>query len=300
MSRISVYDRQASKVKGQLTERDLTILQCLQQYRYLQTKHIQRLCFPEVTTPQSPRRRLKFLFHHRYINRLPMPIVPGHGSSEVVYYLDRLGYEAIDPEELFPRQFKKNEQVKPHFLAHAVAVSEFRVGLEEALRKQSVIELHRFVPDHELKSNRKGLAGRHRYRLFDEVFDPVTKDKQVVYPDAEIVLRGVGALAEHQRLYFVEIDRGTEGLGVLQDKVAAYELFRQSKKFKKKGAFDDYVVLFQTNSEARLQNMIKRFSHLEGAESVWATCTQRIAGKDLLSSPVWEKVNGEKRSILNT
>lgn len=297
--RISVKTRQPGKVQFQITERDVLILQALKRYRYLRTGQIARLIFPENSTVQSARRRLKYLFHAGLIGRLQPFIQIGQSSGETAYFLEDKAWDFIEDVGSTPR-YGKVKNVKPQFLEHALGVSEFRLNLELAAQDHKVVQLHRFVADFELKENFENLAGKHRYRLFDEVDDPISRQTHIVYPDAMFILRGRGEkYGQFQRLFFVEIDRGTEGLRVIQDKLTGYHLYKREGIFRKYGKFESFRVLFQAPGERRMENIRKLTEPFIDVVDVWTTISDTLSDNDLLGNPVWIDAGGNSKSILN-
>ena len=298
-ARLSTSIRQPKKVQFQITERDVQILESLKRYRYLKTSQIARLVFPENKTVQSTRRRLKFLFHAALIGRLQPFIQVGKSSGETAYYLEKKAWDFIDDDGSTPR-YGKVKNVKPQFLEHALAISEFRLNLELSCNNNDIVELHRFVADFELKENFENLAGKHRYRLFDEVNDPISKQTHIVYPDAMFILKGIGKEYEQfQRLFFVEIDRGTEGLRVIQDKLTGYHLYKREGIFKKYGQFDDFRVLFQVPSEGRKGNVVSLTAKLKNELSVWTAIEKELSNADVLETLVWKDQDSCAMSVLH-
>lgn len=291
-------DRALKPVAFVLTDRDLAILRAVNRYRYLRTGQIKRLVFPENTTEQSARRRLKYLFHNGYLGRV-MPFVRiGDGSSETAYYLDRAGRDILSQAGEEIASYAVGSQVKHQFLDHALDISEFRVHLELALAEHASVEIHRFTADFELKTHTADAIGKRRYRLFDEVAHPVTRGTYVVYPDALIVLKGKGSLEQYQRLYFVEIDRGTETLNVIKDKVIGYSLYLKQNVFAKFGKFTTFVVLLQTNSAKRAENIRHFLTGVDGAELVWITDASQVKQDTIATSPIWQDHELKTRAIL--
>ena len=278
--------RQPGAVNFVLTERDLEILAALGRYRYLRTSQIARLAFGANGTLQSARRRLKYLYHAGYVGRIQPMAEVTQAQSEMAYFLEKAGLALLDEDEL-PR-FSRKQHVKPLFLRHALAVSEFRVNLELSARELPHIELHRVVMDHELKAHTDAAIGRRQYRLFEELTDPIGKRKLVVHPDMMFILRAEGKDGKQfQRLYFVEIDRGTEGLGVIADKLTGYHLYQREGVFKKFGVFDRFRLLIQTNSEKRARNILKLTEGHSSTMKVWIMDEQRNANCSLIASPIW-------------
>ena len=278
-------------------ERDLGILEALARYRYLRTSQISRLLFPENRTIQSARRRLKYLFHAGLVGRIQPIMGVQDGPGEIAYYLDRKGRGLLN-EDAFPAYSHKNH-VKPGFLNHALDVSEFRLCLELAIQPLEDISLHRVVADYELKSHAEQAIGRRRYRLYDEVVDPVARRTLTVYPDLMFVLKADhGPEKVFQRLFFVEIDRGTEGLRVISDKLAGYHLYKSEKVYRKFGDFNDFRVLIQTNSAKRQQNIQMRTREFSDVVTVWTAMDSLVTSTSILKDKIWENPDGEPAAIL--
>ena len=155
------------------------------------------------------------------------------------------------------------------------------------------------MADFELKSHTENAIGKRRYRLFDEVHDPIGKRKIVVHPDLMFILRSEGSKV-FQKLYFVEIDRGTEGLRVIQDKLTGYHLYQREKVFRKFGDFDDFRVMFQTTSAKRQKNMSKIADDFREHMEIWCTEHSLVTDQTILSSAIWETGQDEPQSILKS
>jgi len=270
-----------------LTERDIDILRAVNRYRYLQTSQIQRLVFPDNKTKQSTARRLKYLYHAKYLGRIQPYIVPGKGGAEVAYFLDTKGQKLLTEMGEQVSVFKKSHQVKTVFLQHALDLSEFRLNVELALQNHPVVELARFTCDFEMKGHTDEAMRLKRYKLYYELNHPLSKERYVVYPDGLMILQGKGEYARKQRLYFVEIDRGTETLSTIRKKVIGYNLYQQENVQKKFGSFDDFVVLIQTSSQKRAANIRKNLVDQPGANFVYVTSVGEVTAHTIFSEPIW-------------
>ncbi len=292
------HERAVKPVSFVLTDRDLEIFRVVNRYRYLRTGQIKRLVFPGNTTEQSTRRRLKYLFHNGYLGRV-MPFVRiGEGSSETAYYLDKSGRELLKQAGEEVGAYAFGGQVKHHFLDHALDISEFRVNLELALVDHPVAEVHRFTADFEVKAHTADAIGKRRYKLYDEVTHPATREPYVVYPDALIILKGKGKFEDYQRLYFLEIDRGTEGLNVIKDKITGYSLYLKQNVFVKFGKFKGFTVLLQTNSAKRAENIRHFLTGVDGSELVWISDAGQVKQETIATSPIWQDHELKMRAVL--
>ncbi len=288
MSRLSTHKREPERVSFVMNDRDVEILRFLNQYRYLRTGQIKSLAFPENKTVQSARRRIRYLYHHMYIHRIqPLIRVGESQSGETAYFLAGKGIELLESlgEKIIP--YPHSNSRKHLFLQHALELSDFRIYLHEALNDHPKAELHRFIGDHELKSHLKKEKGSERYRLYQKLIHPITKEHYHFHPDGLFILQGRGDLKKYQKLYFVEIDRGTESLDRIRRKVISYNLFNKSAQFKKFGKFTSFTVLIQTNSEKRALNMRKHLVDLEGAELVRIAHRQAISSETVVQGNIW-------------
>ncbi|GGF75901.1 hypothetical protein GCM10011332_32370 [Terasakiella brassicae] len=282
-----------------LTERDIDILRAVNRYRYLQTSQIQRLVFPDNKTKQSTARRLKYLYHAKYLGRIQPYIVPGKGGAEVAYFLDRKGQELLTEMGEKVSIFKKSHQVKTMFLQHALDLSEFRLNVELALQNHSVVEMARFICDFEMKGHADKATRLKRYKLYHEVYHPLSKERYVVYPDGLMILQGKGEYAKKQRLYFVEIDRGTETLSTIRKKVIGYNLYQQEKVQDKFGKFKNFVVLIQTSSQKRAANIRKNLVDQPGSEFVYVTSVGEVFSHTIFNEPIWLNHQNQRDYLLS-
>lgn len=284
-----------------LQTRDLDILKAVNRFRYLQTRQIKKLLFDSNTTPQSTRRRLRCLIDGEYLGRFSPAIGFDNPKPDAVYYLKRAGASTLElqNEEVFfyPKAFA----IKPMFLNHALDISEFRINLELALKEHAAVELRAFIPDYELKSNFHSFKGRWRYRLYNQVIHKEKQRAYAVYPDAAIILQGRNKYKEHRRLFFLEIDRGTAGLRIIQDKVIGYSLFREQRFFEKTfPGFTEFIVLLQTNSQQRAINIRERISREEGNELIWIAHSEVINQETVVLKNVWMDDQQDLRSLIKS
>lgn len=283
-----------------LTPRDLEILRAVNRYRFLRTGQLQRLLFPEASL-QATRRRLRKLCHpaYAYLGRIGRQQQVGDGGAETAFFLERAGRELLANmgETIIPYPRGGKDCPGILFLEHALELSEFRVRLELALARQAQLRLHRFVSEHELKEHVSRALRREAYRLYQRLTHPRTGREYVVFPDALFVLAGTGRLSEHRRLFFLEIDRGTERLAMIREKVIGYHLLHGSGAFRKFGDHDAFRVLLQTNSVRRAHNIRAALTGLTGEGLLWTSATQQITPNSILTGEVWQDSTGRAVSI---
>ena len=299
MSKRYISREKREDVSFTLTERDINILRAVNRYRFLQTSQIQRLIFPENKTKQATARRLKYLFHGGYLGRLQPYVIPGKGGAEFAYFLDKQGRILLIDLGEDVTIFKKSRQVQTPFLQHALDLSEFRLNVELALQDHPFVELGRFICDFEMKRHTDNATRLKRYKLYDELHNPLTKERYVVYPDGMMIVQGKGEDADERRLYFIEIDRGTETLGTVRKKVIGYNLYQQENVHLKFGKFTNFVVLIQTGSQKRAANIRKQLVDQSGSEFVYVTSVEEVSASTIFREPIWLNHNGEKDFLLS-
>lgn len=284
-----------------LQQRDIEILRSVNRYRYLQTGQIKRILFSGNTTEQSTRRRLGYLLEANLLGRLALPLSFDQKKPEAVYYLERDGAKFLELQNEDVFFYSKADEIKPIFLNHALDISEFRLNLEIALREHPTVELKTFIADFVLKANFHSFKGRWRYILYNQVLHKLKQKVYSVYPDALIILQGKGKYKDYQKLYFLEIDRGTAGLRIIQEKVIGYTLFLEEGYFEKAfPGFKEFTVLLQTNSEPRAWNIRNKISTESGSDLFWITYSSKVNEHTIVSESIWIDDENKLRCIVKS
>lgn len=293
----------SSSVPLQVTERDTEIVRAVDRYRYLKTSQVRRLLFPESTTLQSARRRLRKLAHPgwRYLGRITPSGQIGEENAESAFYLDKAGFDLLvsmgEEPTPFPRS-RPGHSTGHAFLAHSLLISDFRISLELAIKSVPRLSLGRFVHDAELKTHLRRSLKKDAYKLYNLLPHPRGQKDYVVHPDALFVLAAPGKETVHQRLLFLEIDRGTESLRHLRDKTIGYHLLRAGNVYRKFGEFSGFRVLLATTSARRAQHIRQALVGLEGEDLVWTAALPAVSETTVLNGPIWLDHEGNERSIL--
>jgi len=295
---LSRSKRAKGGVAFRLTDRDGDILKAVNRYRYTRTGQINRLLFRGNTSTQSCQKRLKLLFHNGYLDRIEPFLQQGgtEQSADVAYRLDAKGVQYLTDFDISIPYPTRKRGVKHQFLLHALDLSEFRLHLELAIENTETLLLRRFVPDFMQKEGAASLTGYRRYRLYDEIRDPVTGETVIFYPDAAFILQS--ASSDTARLFFLEIDRGTEGLETIRRKLAAYHLYATQGLFQKFGKYDRFVVLFQTNSVKRAENMVRLVRETVCQPTVLVTDHRQVTHDTVLDGSIWRDKTGEAKSLI--
>ena len=295
---LSRSKRAKGGVAFRLTDRDGDILKAVNRYRYMRTGQINRLLFQGNTSTQSCQKRLKLLFHNGYLDRIEPFLQQGstEQSAGVAYRLDAKAVQYLTDFDIPIPYLTRKRRVKHQFLLHALDLSEFRLHLELAIEDTEALLLRRFVPDFMQKEGAASLTGYRRYRLYDKIRDPVTGETVIFYPDAAFILQS--ATSEAARLFFLEVDRGTEGLETIRRKLAAFHVYAAQGLFKKFGPYERFVVLFQTSTPKRAENMVRLVRETVCQPTVLITDHRQVTADSVLHQPIWRDKSGEPKSLV--
>lgn len=279
----------------ELTERDLEVLKAVYYFRVLDETQIARLFFPSADRAY---RRLYRLYLHGYLERIDWPQYPGMPQPAPAYRLALLGARKLAdlagvPLDEFTYWGKGDDRdrhptrVTDYFLEHALALSEFRMAMEQAVvRNQCRIE--RWLDDVDMRAAERGHT---------TVFEPVVGAGSVtlrVKPDGYFAL----STAQGQRAhFFVEVDRGSETVSkAWKRKALAYKGLFTSGTFHETFGVGDRAVRFRvlvtTPSLTRTQNIqavIAKHGKAELSDLFLFTPFQDFLTHNPLTTPIWHR-----------
>lgn len=273
-----------------MTDRDGEVLLSVYKHRFLTVTQIQRLHFPSM---QTAYRRIRLLRSQSLLTDFRIPNI-----DELVLTVGRRGLIQVAAllgvnQSALRWTDTKNKPRDYYFMRHFLAINDFRIQLALDCNA-SGIRLLGFIPDY--FGERTQAGGTTRY-IKDVVCDIDTRRTEVSHtPDGVFALERDGKSA----LFFVEIDRGTEGIsdpekGVLKA-IRFYAQYLLSGKYQryfddfKAGQFKGFRALFVTTTDARVSHIRKVVSELDVPQKaklfVWLT-TFDLIYKQGLFAPVW-------------
>ena len=289
--------RTPEEVPFALTRRDLALLEDAWRYRLLTTSGIETLrrADPDTSLRFVSRltltRRLKGLFHHRFLRRIQRPAASG--SLEPVYLLDREGARSL---ALWLEEQGRAEEVqaplpsrlpKAAGLEHLLLVVQARVAFactsalgEDPGEKLQLLEWRssdqaRFTVD--VPAARRGAPQR------------VT-----LLPDALLMVRLQSGEKRSRHAAFLEADRGTEPLATLAAKARAYRAYWKSGGFGSDygappGA--GFWVLFTVPSKGRAATLFKALREIEGGLTMFRVALESDLVPERVSGKVWTEAS---------
>lgn len=223
-----------------LGDRDQEILRDVGRLRFLSGGQVARLHFAEGTAVGRQRRAqasLRRLTDDGYLSRLPRRVGGvGSGSERFVYRLGYRGQREVHPE----RRARTPEDSGWLFVEHSLSVADLVVELSEAERAGQCSALH---------VQGEPAVWRHYVAASGRVL--------VLKPDL-----GVHVVADGASLvWFIEVDRATEGLKRIRSKASQYlDYWRSGREQERLGVFPR--VLWSVPDQKRAEAMRRTLAEL--------------------------------------
>ena len=300
-TRLPRFRRASEPPVFRLTDDDVKIVRQLARHRFLRSTHIAALVGRSLDRTND---RLSCLFHAGYVDRprAQLDYYPTSGSAPLVYALAdrgaRLLIERDGIEFANVEWSRKNRQAGRPFIAHQLAIVDFSVALEQAVRARSDIRLIRPGEIMAALPERTRNA-RDAISFKVKVAQRGLVRERAVVPDFTFGL----VLADGSRRYFmVEIDRGTMPVtrsDAMQtsfaQKMRAYLSAYAARRHERLG-WKTFRVLTVTTDHHRTQSMMEalralRVPHSPGAGLFLFATADELRTRDPLSH-TWHDGNG--------
>lgn len=277
----SKFIRPETPRRGQITDRDLDLLDSVLRYRFCPASLLVRLVGGNEDVTH---RRLRYLWECQLLNRWAFPGIRTH--SEFYYYIDnqaplmllaerrglRLHEQMLDEvnnnrEKDYGTAAYQGHHMQLGFLQHSLTISRLHFCIEMACRKsggkvalqawcQGAQLAGRKVEVPQVKSSREG----NQY-FWEEAGET---ERLPVEPDAMFTLRFTDRPEDSQLAhFFYEADRGTMNTTDMLKKLRAYYHFIK-KQQRHKEAFGIHpvrAVLIETKDEARGRRLMELVHH---------------------------------------
>ena len=266
-----VTQETTSRLLRSLTQRDLSILQALHDYRYLNTLQIQQLFFHGIRSTQM---RMQFLSNHGLIYRWQMIDPPGLTRRPSLLLLTPRGGRLLaEFRGHSPWSYiRRAEDARDHcwHVTHDLEANGFFVDLALASRLHMDQGLWLWIGEESCRSSRRVWAKQHR--------------RPIATPD------GGGFYVTRGRVvaFDLEWDRGTESVSRLRAKLRTYVGFYSNTK----GADREHVLfVLHRSSREELLHHVARERVFVGPDCCrfWTTTVERIDHVGPLG-PLWAAV----------
>ncbi len=303
-ARLPRFKRVKQPPRMVLTSRDQEILRQVYAFRLMTREQIERLLFPpdhgqdHPTKTNIARKRLRLLFHHGYLERIPTPIAPGVWGWRPVYRLSRQGAELIAAElgitiaklAYWGKGDDKDGRasaVSLLFLQHALETSDVRIAVMQAAKSRGYT-LEEWLDEMELKRQERKDFVAIKSEQGNRVMVPVI-------PDAYFVLH----LGKQRAHFFLELDRATMSNSRWKRRILAYQKYIETGKYHERYKTTSLRILTVTTTPKRLASLQKTTANAGGDDLFWFTTFAEVMTSDVLSSPIWLKATDEHDSARN-
>ena len=263
-----------------LVSRDLALLEDVWRYGVLSTSQIEalRLGDPDPAHRFVSRftltRRLKLLFHNRYLRRLPRAIPKG--SLEPVYVLDAEGARTLSLHHGEVSAKAPSRLPKSAALDHLLGIAQVRLSLSLPDRSDGTpaCELAEWLP-----------GDRVRFRVAMEGVGQRRQTVSVV-PDGGAIIRAGG----RRHYAFIEVDRSSEPQRTLTAKCRSYSAYWSSGGFAADWSVPrgmGFWVLFVVPSARRLETVLKAIAAAGGPRMMFKAALETDVRPGRIGEAVW-------------
>jgi DNA-binding Lrp family transcriptional regulator len=275
-TRLPRFRRASQPPAFRLTDDDVEIVRQLARHRFLRSTHIAILVGRSLDRTND---RLSHLFHAGYIDRprAQLDYYPTSGSAPLVYALAdrgaRLLIERDGIEFANVEWSRKNREAGRPFIEHQLAIVDFYLSLQHAVRGRSDVRLIR--PDEIMAAlPDRTRTARNPFSLKVEVSQRGIVRERGIIPD--LVFGFV--LPDRSRRYFmVEIDRGTMPVTrsnlmqtSFEQKMRVYLIAHAGKLHKQNFGWNTFRVLTITTDDRRMRSMREASRRLHVPHSLGA------------------------------
>lgn len=254
------------------TERDHQIVRWVYEYRILSQAQLQRLAGKSRSTMQQA---LVRLYHHRYLERVFLPVAYG-GSSPTLYILDTRGIALLQRLGVEDFSGLPSRGLSGVFLEHTLAMNDFRIAVTEACERLGW-RIAVWRTENAIKADYDRVAVRTRGKV--EVV-PIVPDSYFV---VEIPDRGVSH-------FFLELDRATMTLRRFKTKIAGYVEYYKSGGYQKRFGAQGFRVLTVVDAPGtvRVENLVKDSESIPGiGRRFWFAHLPDLTPERVLTGQVW-------------
>jgi hypothetical protein len=238
------------------------------------------------TKTSKARKRLRLLYQHGYLERIPTPVGPGAWAWRPVYRLSRKGAELVASELGLPiaklpywgRGDDRDHRAsapKLLFLEHALKINQVRIAITIAAT-QAGYEIEKWLDDGQLKSQEM----KDYVSLTNGAGGSVT---MAVIPDAYFLLN----LGQKRAHFFLELDQATMSNPRWKTRIRAYLAYVRSGKYQKRYQTTSLRVLTVTTTPKRLANLKATTVRAGGGEMFWFATWEQITSQDIFHGPIW-------------
>ncbi|MEZ4621180.1 MAG: replication-relaxation family protein [Caldilineaceae bacterium] len=255
--------------------------------------------FGHVSTPQIAKRyfkgnsknsqmasNLKKLEEAGYIHRFSLPSSSSTARNmPLVATLTKKGAELISNSQSIDigklHVLSPSDQPKAAYFEHLMDINEVRVTLELACEQQQCVL--KWLDERTIR----------KHKLYDYVIvrgKQGKEEKTANIPDGFLTIKGKKGYLS----FFLEVDRGTEPIAVIQQKAFVYVEYEKSTHYAKyfgaagkTGGAASLFVLLITSSAKRRENIVATLKHAFTSQPLLCAAYPELTPQTVLTEPVW-------------
>ena len=267
-ARLPRFRRAPEPPAFRLTDDDVEIVRQLARHRFLRSTHIAALVGRSLDRTND---RLSRLFHAGYIDRprAQLDYYPTSGSFPLVYALADRGARLLIERDGIDfanvEWSRKNREAGRPFIEHQLAIVDFYVALQHAMRGRADVRL--IEPDEIIAAlPDRARTARNPFSLKVKVPQRGVVRERGIVPD---LVFGLMPRDGSRRYFMVEIDRGTMPVvrsnfmqTSFEQKMRAYLIAHAAKQHERHFGWKTFRVLTVTTDDHRMRSMMEALQRL--------------------------------------
>ena len=277
-------DQRPKNPKGMyLTENDRAIVRLVYDYRILSQRQLEQLLGKSRGTVQE---KLIRLFHHQFLDRIFMPVVPGIGRSPTLYVLDKQGIALLRHEGIEDFSGLPSKRGSSFFFEHTLAINDVRIAMSRACQERGW-RVAEWRDENAMKADYDRVRTRTRSGRTLDI--PILPDSYFVI---EIPDRGVSH-------FFLELDRGTMTQERFRQKLVGYVAYHKVGGYERRFKSAGLRVLTVTDKPGRFPKLVESARSVEGiGRRFWFAQLEAVTASSVLTEPVWTVAGSDDKATL--
>ncbi|MCH7662277.1 MAG: replication-relaxation family protein [Chloroflexi bacterium] len=303
-----------------IQSRDVELMQTIHDYDgVLARRQIKQLFWPDKSA-QAMEARLSKLYHNAYldwpdehqrrIRPIPEPLVwlgwrgaltiSGNNGDGIEYPTSE-NENQMRTLQVRLRKHGMRWLREPNWnqVRHDLVVIDFRIAVEQSLKKNSQLSLERWIPESVFRAN----TDRIKFSVKGNNGKTYQRTKGVV-PDGFFTIADTKRKANgqpHRARFLLEVDMATHdnpSFGI--EKAAAGAAYIQSRAYRDRFGVNAGRWLVVTTGETRMQNLMRQTKQKASmnAKLFYFTTRDSLQNRDPLTHPIWWQVDKEQPQSL--
>ena len=301
------YQRSDTPPAMRFQERDGHIIQTVQKYDGVLARRQIKKMFWQDASDKTMGRRLTLLFHNSYLNMpsleqrriypIPEPVV-WLGWRGILHIVRQMDLQINDPTSNNENQLRRLEaklrqmgihwQREPRWsqLGHDIALNDFRMAVEGAVKYWPSLEMETWVPESEFLSNMDVIS--------------LNKRSKGVRPDGYFVLVDNLRLINNspaKARFLLEYDNGTHPVTRFgRDKALPGMAYIRSNAYRERFGYNSGRWLVVCKSKLRMQHLKEQTEKVLGKDAgyFFFTFMEKVNAMSVLNKPIWQRGGSHK------